>query len=302
VEVFVQLQARFYVIFLVAVSVLLFGGCQKQKTDSESLRILASINPLADFARQVGGERVEVVVLIPTGASPHTFELTPKMMVSASHSRLLILNGIGLEPWADDLIDAVSSDSLLVVETASDIEILMDDDHAAGNPHVWLNPRLARQQVEKIAAALQQISPADSAYFAINAQNYLALLDTLDIDIRKHAQKWTHRSLICVHPAWEYFTREYSLELTQVVLPNPGSEPSPRHLQQVIQAIRRVQARAIFSEPQFSPALVHTIAAETGVRVLTLDPLGTGDYLALMRQNLANIDQALKEGPRCQTL
>ncbi|MBN1540931.1 zinc ABC transporter substrate-binding protein [candidate division KSB1 bacterium] len=271
-----------------------FSFCSRPPVRNDRLAVVASIVPLADFSRQVGGDRVKVTTLVPAGASPHTFELTPQMMAITSKARLVVLNGVGLEYWADKLVDNLPADSVIVLETTTGMEIIADDDHASGNPHVWLNPRMAAQQVRMIGAALKSLSPADSAYFNQNEKHYLSRLDSLDLEIRTAAEKWAHRSLICVHPAWEYFTREYNLELTQVIIKNPGSEPSPKDFRDVVRAIRRVQARAIFNEPQFSPTLVNMIAAETGVQILTLDPLGSGDYIATMRENLSNLNQALQ--------
>ncbi len=125
------------------------------------MQVVASILPLADFARQVGGDRLRLEALIPAGASPHTYELTPEQLKAVSRAKVLILNGVGLEFWADKVISAAANPDLEVVTASDGIRILAgDEDSPGGNPHTWLSPKNAMVQVEKIRDAFIKADPA----------------------------------------------------------------------------------------------------------------------------------------------
>jgi zinc transport system substrate-binding protein len=260
--------------------------------------VAASITPLADFAQQVGGDHVQVFTLVSPGASPHTYELTPSQVQQVACARLLVLNGVGLEHWADNLIESADNPSLLVVDTSTGIEILEDADGSGGNPHIWLDPQNAIMQVMHIRDALVQVDEAYAAEYQANAQNYIAELQELDHSIESEVATWLSRQFIAFHPAWLYFARRYGLEQAAVIERFPGVEPSPAEVIQIIETARRIGARAIFAEPQFSPKAAQTIAEESDAQVIFLDPLGSDlentNYLDLMRANVARMAEALR--------
>ena len=262
------------------------------------LIVVASIVPLADFARHVGGDRVTVSVLVPPGASPHTYELTPEQLVLLSHARVLVLNGIGLEFWADNVIAAAHNPGLIVVRTAAGLPVLAGEpDEPGGNPHVWLSPRDAIHQVEAIRDALIRADAAGGDTYRANAARYVARLAALDAAIRDTVATFHSRRFIAFHPAWAYFARDYGLEQAAVIEASPGREPSPSEIARVIRTAKAIGATAIFAEPQSPTKAAQVIAEETGARVLLLDPLGrppTYGYLETMWYDLAQMTQALR--------
>jgi zinc transport system substrate-binding protein len=264
----------------------------------DRLLVVASILPLADFARQVGGDRVQVEVLVPAGASPHTYELLPSQLGAVSRARLLVLNGIGLEYWAADLITAAENPALSVVTTGNSLALIADAAHdLSGNPHVWLSPLNAGHQVELIRDALIEADPAGEAVYQANADSYLGELAALDAEIREAVAGFASRRFIAFHSAWVYFARDYGLEQAAVVERTPGAEPSPAEIAAIIQTAKAIGARAIFAEPQFSPKAAEVIAEESNAQVLFLNPLGLPPdyrYLDLMRSNLGEMAKALK--------
>ncbi len=262
-----------------------------------TLLVVASIAPLADFARHVGGERVQVDLMVPPGASPHTYEPTPAQLRTLSRARLLVLNGVGLEFWADDVVKAVDNPDLVVVQTAEGLEIVQGDEHGGGNPHVWLDPLNAIHQVERIRDALIQVDPEGEAVYRANADRYIAELKALDQEIRETVATFSSRKFIAFHAAWIYFARRYGLEQAAVVERSPGKEPSPAEIAEVVQTAKAIGAKAIFAEPQFPTKAAQVIAAESGAQVLLLNPLGLPpdyDYLEMMRYNLGEMAKALK--------
>lgn len=291
---------------LVAALLLILMACarpasvNKVEVGQEPVLVMASITPLGDFARHVGGDRVQVEVLVPPGASPHTFEPTPEQVKLLARADLLLLNGVGLEFWADKMIQSASNPRLRVITTAEGLDILQTaDEHGevGGNPHVWLDPINAALQVARIRDALVEIDPAGKDVYLKNGARYIEDLKALDRDTMLRVAQFREKRFVAFHWAWVYFARRYGLEQAAVIERVPGSEPSPGDIAQVVEAIRGIGAKAIFAEPQLSPRVAEAIAAETGAQVLFLNPLGEPpdyDYIATMRHNVDQLEKALK--------
>lgn len=290
--------------------------CQPPK-----MRVAASILPLADFCRQIGGEAVEVRVLIPPGASPHTFEPSPGMLADLIKSRVLVYIGAGLEPWLDKVIRALPGKKPAVVEASQGIPLITEIPvhargaaphqdkpkqeaghghvHGGGNPHIWLDPILAQDICRRIAAAFIQMDPENKGRYEAQLTRYLAKLSELDQTITVATNGFQLRQFVGFHSSFSYFARRYHLEEVGIIEVAPGREPTPRALQNIIKAIRHYGIRVIFSEPQFSPRLAEVLAKEAGVSVLSLDPIGGrlpygDDYLKLMQYNLETMAKAMQ--------
>jgi zinc transport system substrate-binding protein len=292
---------------------------------SGQLLVAATILPLGDFCQKIGGDLVLVQVLIPPGASPHVFEPAPSVMARASQARVFVYIGAGLEPWAAKLLRARGPGDLVVVEAARGIPLLgmaahhhepgeaeerghagphheeaeSDDLHQTGNPHIWLDPVLAQEICRKIAGAFIEADPSHRAQYEANLKTYLAALAELHREIESRSRGWRLRDFVSFHPSFSYFARRYGLNEVGTIEVAPGREPTPRHLQDLVTAIRRDGIKVVFAEPQLNPRVAEVIAQEAGVKVLMLDPMGGrapygSDYLVLMRYNLTALDQALK--------
>ena len=275
------------------------GGVEPSPTADGWLLVAASIAPLADFACQVGDDRVQVITLVPPGASPHTYELTPSQVEQVAMAHLLVLNGVGLEYWADKLAQSADNPNLIVVDTSQGIEVLAGTAGGpGGNPHIWLDPENAIVQVGHIRDALIRADPTHADDYRANAERYIAELQALDQEIANEVATWSNRQFIAFHPAWVYFARRYGLVQAAVIEESPGREPSPADMMQIVDTAKRIGAKAIFAEPQFSPKTARTIAEESGAQVLFLDPLGSSlddpSYLSLMRYNVAQMAKALR--------
>jgi zinc transport system substrate-binding protein len=299
---------------------------------ADKLPVIASIVPLRDFCEKIGGERVSVKVLIPPGASPHVFEPTPVAVARAMEARVFVYVGAGLDPWAERLIASRAAGRLIAVRATEGLPLIQEvahhhghhkdhqgsGDHKSnrqeeggehakpgrhlhqqGNPHVWLDPVLAKDICRRIAQALIQADPEHKKEYQENLAAYLGELDKLHEEITQKVATFRVRDYVTFHPAFAYFSRRYGLREVGVIEAAPGREPSPGHLQRLIADIRKFGVKAVFAEPQLSPRVAEVIAQEAGVRVLLLDPLGGrppygSDYLKLMRHNLAVLAQALK--------
>ncbi|MBI4643234.1 MAG: zinc ABC transporter substrate-binding protein [Deltaproteobacteria bacterium] len=293
--------------------------------------VVASIVPLADFCRQLGGERVEVQVLIPPGASPHVFEPPPSVVARAGKARLFVYIGGGMEPWAAKLLKSRGTENLEVVEAVQGIPLIKEageshhqeaaeekhhhhkpdagaekahDDHEghnheAGNPHVWLDPVLAQDICRRITAALILLDPGHSQDYEARRDRYLQELADLHQEMEKRVSSFRLREFVCFHPAFSYLARRYGLKEVGVIELSPGREPTPRHLQKIVRAIKKYGIKVVFAEPQLNPRVAEVIAREAGAKVLFIDPVGGRppygeDYLKLMRYNLSIMEEAMK--------
>jgi len=288
-------------LLLLSVLGLTLAGCGRQADPEQvdaRLQVVASVLPMADFARQVGGDRVRVEALVPAGASPHTYDLTPAQMKAVARARVLILNGVGLEFWADKVVSSAGNPNLVVVTASDGLKIIAGDaDEPGGNPHTWLSPVNAMRQVEKICRALIQVDPAGSGVYRANADRFQRELRALDEEIRAAVAGFSTRKFIAFHAAWSYFAADYGLEETAVVERRPGQEPSPAEIADIVRKSKEIKTKAIFAEPQFSSKAAEAIAEECGARVLFLNPMGIppeNRYLDLMRYNLGQISLVMR--------
>ncbi len=289
------------------------------------ITVAASIGPLGDFCRKIGGERVEVAVLIPPGASPHVFEPTPQAMAKAMRAGVLVYVGAGLDPWVERLAATGQGVKRIMVEAVAGLPLLTDVDvgdakkgglspaapgahkhpeveehtHARGNPHVWLDPVLAQDICRRIATALIQADPRRRQTYDHNLAVYLTELKELDQEITRRVETFTIKEFVAFHPSFTYFARRYGLTEAGVIEIAPGREPTPGHIRRIIDNIKKYQVRVVFAEPQLSSRVAEVIAREAGVKVLVLDPLGGrppygDDYLKMMRHNISRLEQAMQ--------
>lgn len=273
--------------------------CSKPEVTSDKLVVGASIAPLADFVKQVGGDYVDVFTIVPPGVNPHSFELTPGLMTKLSKTDVLVFNGAGLEFWLDNVIDNLKGKKATFTSDGLHIHEDEHHDHAHGNPHVWLNPQNAVHQVTKIYSALADADPQHKAVYESNAALYIKHLTIVDQDIAQEVESWAQKKFVCFHPAWEYFAERYGLDMAGVIEKRPGQEPSPRDIVEIIKTVEDIGATAIFVEAQFPSRVAEMIAEESDISVVPLDPLGgsqnlTG-YVELLRYNVAQMAKVMKE-------
>lgn len=266
------------------------------------IKVIAGIAPLADFVRQVGGDRVDVKLLLPPGASPHVFEPTPKAVKDVSVANVFVKIGAGLEFWAEKIIQSSGNKKLIIVDSSSGIQLIKHHDEAHGlsvaDPHIWLDPVIAISIVAKIEKALSEADPQGAAVYEKNASAYKEKLSLLDRDIAGRVKTFRIKEYVTFHPAWNYFSQRYGLRVSGVIEEAPGKEPGPKHIAKIIKDIKRTGSNIIFVEPQFNPKIGEVIAKEAGAKVLYLDPIGgqkgRETYIEMMRYNINAIERAMR--------
>ena len=279
-----------WAVVLAAVALLAIA-CSSGSDATGRLRVVTSLELLADMARQVGGDRVDVNAILPSGADPHTFEAAPGRVADIARADLLFVNGLGLEGNLLDVIDQNAGGP--VVRLADGLDTI------DGNPHLWLDATLAAGYVESIRDALIEQDPTGSDAYTANAGAYLDELAALDVEIAEEidAIPPDSRRLVTFHDAYPYLARRYGLEIVGFVVPSPGQEPNPGDVADLVDAIREQEVRAVFKEPQFNASVLEFAADEADVRVLDLlsDAYtdGVGSYVELMRFNAHQLRKGL---------
>jgi len=293
------------VISLAFIAILIMGCAGNPQTTSGKLKAVATIYPLYDFARNVGGERVEVSMLIAPGVDPHEFELSPSDAQKISDAGVFLYNGAGMEPWVPQLLQGVDNKNLIAVDTSKGMDLIAskDADEPGNDPHVWLDPLLAKKQVAAIRDAFIQADPAGKDYYEKNAADYMAKLDGLDSGFRTALKSCKKKDVLIAHATVGYFCKEYDCNQIPIEGINPEAEPLPADIASIITQARERNITTVFVEKLVSPKAAQTIADEingttvtfNSVHGITLDEMNRNEtYLSLMEENIPIMKAALE--------
>src|SRR5919106_1688532 len=270
--------------------------------DTNKLRVIASFFPLYDFSRNVGGDRAEVSVMVPAGIEPHDWEPTPRNILDAENADMIVYNGAGFESWVSGI------NARFVVDTSRGIQLMEGGEGAQGgsnfDPHIWLDPVLAKKQVEAIRDGFIQTDPVNSDYYSQNAQRYIAELDSLDSFIRSELSSCTLNDFIAFHDSFSYFANRYNLTQHSVHGVSPEGDVLPQRRQEITDLAATLGSNVIYAEELVDPRLANVIAGEIpNGQVLVLSPIeglereeleqGLG-YIDKMRENVQNLKVGLK--------
>jgi len=277
----------------------LLPACTPYSANTGKLVVAVTLEPQAGFVEAIAGDLVEVVVMVPPGASPHTYEVTPDQMVLLSRSKMYAKVGSGVEfelSWMDRLVAA--NREMLVVDCSSGIQFIEadgdaqdeehgdidtddgDHHHAGADPHIWLSVRNARVMVESICEGLVQVDPANASHYKANCAAYLDDLSLLDEELREVLDGLENRRFIVFHPAFGYFARDYNL--IQIAVEQGGNEPDAQYMVRLISEAEEHGIRVVFAAPQLSTRSAEVVAREINGEVVIIDPLAR-DYIPNMR-------------------
>jgi ABC-type Zn uptake system ZnuABC Zn-binding protein ZnuA len=261
------------------------------------IRVATTISTLNSFVQGVGGEHVIVKNIVPIGASPETFAPAPQDVATVADADMLVENGAGLEAWLDRLLRDAGSPNLHVVVCTDGLPI------KNSNPHVWMDPVLAKRYVLAIRNGLIAVDPRHADDYRRNAAAYNVRLDELVKDIQRQIDTIppSHRYMIVFHNAWQYYNDRFGIRTLGFVERNPGQEPNPAQIAQLIDLAKHHHVHGVFSEPEYSPKLLYSIAQGAGIKVvedLYDDSVGTdprvANYLAMLEYDTAVIVRTLK--------
>ncbi len=292
------------------------AGCQA--TDSTAspaggnssavLRVVATTTQVADFARNVGGDRVQVTQLLKPNVDPHDYEASPADVQAIATADLVVKNGVGLEKFLDDAISSAGFTGT-VVDTSAGVEVRPGDAaEKEGDPHIWHDPTNAKIMVRNIATGFAAKDPAGKASYEANETRYAAKLDALDTRIRTEIDSIPadQRKLVTNHDAFGYYIARYKLQFVGSILPlDTSAELSGKDIADLVAKIKSTGVKAIFAESSLPPKTAEAIGREAGVTVIqgedalygdTLGPTGSagGTYLDMEQHNTDTIVRALR--------
>ncbi|AWB44492.1 zinc ABC transporter substrate-binding protein [Paenibacillus sp. CAA11] len=286
------------------------------------LNIEVSFYPMYEFTKNVAGDLADVHTLVPGSVEPHDWEPTPQDIASIEKADVIVYNGAGMEGWIDQVLAGSGNDKLVKVEASKGIEVMdsaeeeehdhehaadeeeHDHDHGGLDPHVWLSPVQAIKEVRNIEAGLVQAAPAHKDEFKKNADAYVAKLEQLDQDFKDTFNNAKRKDFITQHAAFGYLARDYGLEQVAIAGLSPEQEPSASKMAEIVKFAKEHNTKTIFFETLVSSKVAETVANEIGAKSAVLNPIEglteedkakNLDYIALMRQNLEALKQALNE-------
>ena len=302
------------------------GGSSPEDDRSSSdkgLRVVTTFLPITLFTEAVAGECATVTSLIPPNLGPHDFQASPADVSALGNAEVLVKNGLEMEGFLDKMVESVDNSDLVVIDTSRGVATIdspegdhhddhADDhanedghghghDHGEINPHIWLDPLRAVQQVENIRDGLVKADPSCEDGYKTNAAEFTAKLKDLNAEFTDQLKPYAGKTFVAFHDFAPYFAQRYDLN-AEYLVDLPEMNPSPADLQRVADEVKSTQLKALLSEPQEGSQSFNALAKDLGVEVSVFNPLETGSdesarnpqtYLDVMRDNVANLIKAI---------
>jgi zinc transport system substrate-binding protein len=274
-------------------------------------KIVTTFLPMYWFTRAVAGDAADVEILVPPGTEVHEYQATPENVKAIATASVLVKNGLGLEEFLDATVKNAQNAKLKEVDASQGIKSLGEispvveavkgkehsHDHAARNPHVWLDPVLAKQQVTNIRDGLIAADPVNKVTYEANAAAYVQQLDNLHNEFQQGLQN-PNCTFVTFHDAYPYLAKRYNLKQVAVV-EIPEDQLVPSDVQNVVGAVKKYNVKALFNEPGTDNKLLASLSKDLNLTLREIDSLETGDkdpqnYLTAMRRNLQALQLACK--------
>ncbi|MFH1432568.1 MAG: zinc ABC transporter substrate-binding protein [archaeon] len=315
------------------VAVLLVAGCVNnvQKESKDKMTIVTTLFPLYEFAKEVGGEKIDVTLLLPPGAEAHTFEPKPSDIQKINNADVFLYIGAGMEPWAHDIVEGSNNKDLLLLDASSKVTLLKSEEHdeheheaeeehdheseeheeehqhGEYDPHIWLDFENDEKIVDAIAQTFAQKDPKNSEFYIKNAQGYNAKLSSLNQKYSDGLSNCKQKEFISGgHNAFAYLAHKYNLESISAFGISPDSEPTPQKIKEIVDLTKEHGIKYIYFEKLVNPKMAETIAQEANAKTLVLNPAHNllkeqfqqeVTFISLMEENLQN----LKIGLECES-
>jgi len=285
----------------------------ESSTPTGTLKVVATTTMIGDIVRNIGGEQIDLSVLLPVGTDPHNFEPSPKDIALISDADIVFTNGAGLESFMTRLLENAGgnaniislSDGLELIDATEEGVHAGETAGGGSDPHVWMDPNNVQHWVDRIEQALSEADPEHAATYKANAQAYRQALSDLDGWISQQVAQvpQANRKIVSDHVVFGYFAKRYGFEQVGAVIPSISTlaAPSAQELADLEDAIKKLGVRAIFVDSTVNPTLSQRIASDTHTQLVPIysGSLSAADgpaatYLDFMRANVSAIVQALK--------
>ena len=311
---------------LLALALVLVGCVAPRQTNDSSsggkgFKVMTTFLPITLFTRAVAGDCADVTALIPPNTGPHDFQSKPGDLAALREARVLVKNGLGMEAFLEKLVSSSGNSQLVVIDSSRGIATIDSPEepghteaehgkeqghgHAHGevNPHIWLDPLRAVQQVENIRDGLVKADPSCAEGYRRNAEAFTTQLRALNTELAGQLKPFQGKTFVAFHDFAPYFAERFGLK-AEFLVDVPEINPSPADLQRVSEIVERTQLRALLTEPQDGNRSFNALAKDLGVTISVFDPMETaseqasrdpGTYLSVMRRNVADLRQAFGE-------
>ena len=301
-------SAVFITVAVITTAIVLISCQRENRADDNrqhNLKVVTTLFPLYDMAKNIGTGKVDVLLLLPPGVEPHSFEPKPSDVVRINEADIFVYTGRFMEPWAEDIVKSVTNKNLVVVDASRGTKMIPgvfhDADEPAGSldPHIWLDFDNAKIMAGNIEQAFE-IKDADNRnFYRQQAEKYTKKLDEIEHEYKKALATCRKREIIYAgHYAFGYLAKRYGLKYMAAQGISPDSEPTAGDLSKLIEQIRKDKIKYIFYEELTSPKIAETIAEETNTKMLLLnaahnitrDQLEHGDsFFDILQGNLDNL-------------
>jgi len=269
------------------------------------IAVVGTFYPLAHFAQQVGGNLVTVANITPAGAEPHDYEPTPQDIAGAYRAKVFIMNGGGVDTWAERIAPDLKAKGVQVVDMQDTIVLSAapSGSETTLDPHIWLDPVLSEREVGLIRDAFVKADPPNAAVYATNAASYISRLQALDGEYQAGLASCRIKDIVTSHAAFGYMAKRYGLTQIAIAGLSPDAEPSAQQMATIAQLAKKDNVKYIFFESLVSPKLAQTIATEVGAQTIAFNPLegltdeqiSSGEtYITVMQDNLDKLRLALE--------
>lgn len=270
-------------------SLILLAGCSPAVTTTTAgsaakIKVITSINPVDQLVKYIGGDKVETTLFVPPGIEPHDFEPSARQMAALKESKVLFINGLDMEHWAED--GAITgSTKLMMLSEGVDVIPLGEPTSSFGDPHVWLGLTELKHMAENTATAMTLLSPGDRAYFESNLQRFKAEADALANEFSPKFAPYKNSGFVTGHEAFAYLCRNIGLVQHAVEGPFAEGEPTPQKIKELVDYVKAKQISTIFVEEAASPEVSDTLSRETGAQLVTLPTMETrGEIFPTIRE------------------
>lgn len=250
---------------------------EKLRNQSDPIVVSATLFPIYDIARQVGGTYVNVQLILPPGESPHTFNLTMRDKRNMDRSQKIFVVGQLLDDWVVSSIN----NPLKIIALDTGISLLSYDEtgygdghHGEFDPHYWLDPRKGSKIAYNIADEYSKLAPENATYFREQANSFSKSVNDQFIALRHDSEPIRTKPFVTVHNGWSYFAEAFDLQHVGTFEPTSGENPTPRYLKDLQDLIRKNKVSVIFSEPQLSSGSINSFVLDNRLDIAILDPIG----------------------------
>lgn len=283
-------------------------SCSIGETENQNKpQIVTTFLPIHLFTKAVVGDTAQVDILISPGTEVHDYQATPEDVKLLATADVLVKNGLGIEEFLEGLITNAGNSQLQRINSSEGIEVIEEEKHdehehehghhhEGGNPHVWLDPVLAQQQIANIRDRLIAINPNDADIYRSNADAYIQQLQKLDSEFSQRLAPVKGCKFITFHDAFPYLAKRYGLK-QEAIVEIPEDSMTPQDIQRVQKIAKQYQVKALLSEPGIEDKRIQQISSDLNLPLEVIDPLESGEsdpqyYFQVMRSNLAALERA----------